>query len=195
MGVLPNIKHEIFAQAVATSPKTGLSQGECYTSAGFKTNGRSADACAARLLTDANVRSRIAELVAPAARRTRAKVDTLASQFDAVFDGAMGSAQFGAAGSAAAAKAKLLGFMRDKIELGSPGTFSSLATPQEVVDQMILESRDPHALVGVLESMLQMARERLSNMAVPVSTSTAPKVKPPTSEAEKSLELLRPGKR
>jgi hypothetical protein len=39
----------ILLAVVATSPKNGLSQGQCYEAAGFRTNGRSADACAARL--------------------------------------------------------------------------------------------------------------------------------------------------
>jgi hypothetical protein len=37
------------------------------------------------------------ELSEGAARKTRATVDTLAAQFDAVFDGAMASEQFGPA--------------------------------------------------------------------------------------------------
>jgi hypothetical protein len=39
----------------------------------------------------------------------------------------MGAAQFGAAGSAAAAKSKLLGFMRERIEIGAPGEFAECA--------------------------------------------------------------------
>jgi hypothetical protein len=59
-----------------------------------------------------------------------------------VVDGAMGSAQFGAAGSAAAAKAKLLGFMRERLELGPPGSFDAYKSLQEVAIKT-LEQLDP----------------------------------------------------
>src|ERR1700741_3746767 len=130
MGTLRNPRHELFCQYIATSPKTGWPQGRCYTEAGFKTADRSADACAARLLTEANIQNRIAELLAPTVKKTRATVDSLAAQFDAVFEGAMGNAQFGAAGSAASAKAKLLGFMREQIEIGGPGEFARCETAE-----------------------------------------------------------------
>ena len=109
MPALQNVRHERFAQNIATSTKTKWSNGRCYSEAGFKTDNRSADACAARLLTNANVSTRIEELLAPTVHKTRTTVDTLAAQLDAVFDGASDDRQWGAAGSAAALKAKLLG--------------------------------------------------------------------------------------
>ena len=190
---LKNQRHEAFAQRIATSPKTGLSQGQCYEAAGFKTNGRSADACAARLLTDANVSSRIAEILAPTVRKTRATVDSLAEQFDAVFDGAMGSAQFGTAGSAAAAKAKLLGFMRERLEVGGVGEFADCSTPEQVVDALLLDCRDPHEIVDLIERMATMARDRVTNMALPVAEAESKGPRP--NETEAALELLRPGLR
>jgi len=42
-----------------------------------------------------------------------ATVDDIAQQFDRVYDGATDDRQWGAAGSAASSKAKLLGHMRD----------------------------------------------------------------------------------
>jgi hypothetical protein len=191
MPALKNVKHELFAQRIATSPKTGLSQGQCYEAAGFKTNGRSADACAARLLTVANVQARIAELIEPTVRKTRATVDSLATQFDAVFDGAMGSAQFGAAGSAAAAKAKLLGFMREKIEVGSPGEFAAMNTVEQVVDAMLLLFDDPREALDGMRKLVEMAEERVANMATPFDAKS--RARP--SEADRSLALLRPGRR
>ena len=95
-------------------------------------------------------------------RKVKAKVDSLAQQFDALFDGAMGSAQFGAAGSAAAAKAKLLGFMRDQIEVGPPGAFSACTSVQEVLDKLVEDSADD--IAGSL-ALLDLMRDALTKAA------------------------------
>jgi hypothetical protein len=55
-------------------------------------------------------------------------------QLDRVFDGALNAEQFGAAGNAAGLKARLLGFMREKIEIGGAGEFDKCQTPDECVD-------------------------------------------------------------
>ena len=149
MPTLRNLKHEQFCQNIATSPKTGWPQGRCYVEAGFKTADRSADACAARLLTRANIQTRITELVEPTVRKTRTTVDTLAEQFDRVFSGALDAEQFGAAGNAAGLKARLLGFMRTQIEVGSPGSFDGCSTTEEVVAALLADQTPAEALAGL----------------------------------------------
>jgi hypothetical protein len=137
------------------------------------------------------MQARIAELLRPTVRKTRATVDSLSEQFDAVFDGAMGSAQFGAAGSAAAAKAKLLGFMRERLEVGAPGEFTNCSTPEHVVDALLLDCRDPHEIADMIERMAVMCRDRVANMAQPVKAEVTPKV----DEAAAAIEMFRPRKR
>jgi hypothetical protein len=191
MSALRNQKHEAFARNIATSTQTKWSNGRCYTEAGFKTEDRSADACAARLLTRANVQARIAELVEPAARKTRATVDSLASQFDAVFDGAMASAQFSAAGAAAAAKSKLLGFMRERLEVGAPGSFDGCVTTEDVMRTLLAET----TVSEVLESLAAFSAQieaYASDHATLVPAAEPAKPRAPGSEAERSLALLRP---
>ncbi len=84
MGILPNARHERFAQNKAK----GESTGPAYTAAGYKATGHSAEAAGGRLLKNVEVRDRIAELqgstakqitdVRDAARRhTLAAVETL----------------------------------------------------------------------------------------------------------------------
>jgi hypothetical protein len=58
-------------------------------------------------------------------------------QFDEVFDAAMGEKQLGAAGSAAAAKAMLFGFMRDRLEVGGVGEFDDCKTLDDIGGRMI----------------------------------------------------------
>jgi hypothetical protein len=186
MPTLPNPKLEKFCQHIATIPQTKWPQGRCYTEAGFKTAGRSADACAARLLTRANIKTRIAELLAPTVRKTRTTIDTLAEQFDAVFNGAMGSAQFGAAGSAAAAKSKLLGFMRDKLEVGGPGDFGTCETTEDVV-RALLSDQSPAQALELLDTMRGEVERYAADHAEVINVPFVPRM----NEVTESLRATR----
>jgi hypothetical protein len=189
MPALKNVRYEKFCQNIATSPKTGWPQGRCYVEAGFKTADRSADACAARLLTRANIQARIAELVEPTVRKTRATVDSLASQFDAVFDGAMSAAQFSAAGAAAAAKSKLLGFMRERLEVGGVGQFDQCQSPEEVIEALLTHHESPAAALAQLDELRAMIEAYASSHAVVISPEPG---RPRPDEAALSLAYLRP---
>jgi hypothetical protein len=90
---LKNQKHELFAQNIATAPKTGMSIAQAYIASGYAAREHAAESNVSRLLKNTEVQTRIAELVASTVRKVKATVDTLAQQFDAVFDGAMGSAR------------------------------------------------------------------------------------------------------
>jgi hypothetical protein len=190
MPALQNVRYERFCQNIATSPKTGWPQGRCYVEAGYKTADRSADACAARLLTRANIQARIAELLAPTVKKTRATIDTLAEQFDAVFEGAMSNAQFGAAGAAAAAKSKLLGFMRDKLEVGGVGSFDQCQTIEEAV-AVFLSDQTPTEALELLDVLRGQVEAYAASHATLVPASE-PARSVPGGEAERSLAYLRP---
>ncbi|MGM4870677.1 terminase small subunit [Bradyrhizobium sp. 956_D2_N1_5] len=168
MAPLRNQRHENFCHQIIEAARFGRTQGQAYSRAGFKADGASAEANASRLLTDANIQARIAELGRPTARRTRATVDTLAAQLDEVFAGASGDKQWGAAGSATALKAKLLGFMRDKLELGGPGDFAVAETPDEVVDRMIEDWGAQEAL-RVADLIKRLIEERVAGAAFDVT--------------------------
>jgi hypothetical protein len=190
--MLRNQKHERFAQNIATSTQTKWSNGRCYSEAGFKTDNRSADACAARLLTNANVSARIEELLAPTVRKTRTTVDTLAEQFDRVFSGALDAEQFGAAGNAAGLKAKLLGFMREKIEVGAAGEFDACQRVEDVVKQLL--AQEPAA--EVLQT-IDVLREEIVRAAADQAT-LVPAAEPARSRPDEvglSLQYLQPKRR
>lgn len=192
MAALKNIRYETFCQHIAMSPKTGWPQGRCYTEAGYKATSRAADSCAARMLTRDNIQRRIAELVEPAVRKTRTTVDTLAAQLDAVFDGATGDRQWGAAGSAAAIKAKLLGFMKDKLEVSGAGLYADCETPGDVIDRLVDDAGSAQEAIDQLQEIIAMLEERAGSTARDV---TPPPPRPRPSEVSAALELLRPGRR
>jgi phage terminase small subunit len=71
MAVLPNPRHERFAQELAK----GNNQAEAYRLAGYAE--KAAKECASRLLTDANVQNRVQELQGKAAERALISVESV----------------------------------------------------------------------------------------------------------------------
>jgi hypothetical protein len=192
MSALANIRHETFAQLIAQAPKRGLSNAECYRQAGYRVAaGPACDVSASRLLSSDKVQARIAELIEPTVRKTRATVDSLASQFDRVFDGALGAEQFGAAGNAAGLKARLLGFMKEKIEIGAPGDFASCETIEQIVDKL-LDQQSPADALLLLDQFRDLIEQRAANLADIVD---APLVPQASNEAAKAIELFRPARK
>jgi hypothetical protein len=146
MAPLKNQRWELFVRNLIEGAKHGWPASQAYIRSGYKADDATARANASRLLAKDSIRMRLAELTAPATKKTRATVDTLAQQFDAVFDGAMSNAQFGAAGAAAAAKSKLLGFMRDRLEVGGVGAFDNCQTMPELVEALLANESPAEAL-------------------------------------------------
>jgi hypothetical protein len=75
---LPSPRHELFAQAVAS----GWSAAKAYALAYSRPRTGATRASAARLLTDVNVRRRIAELRAQAAEQAKASLQALIPALD-----------------------------------------------------------------------------------------------------------------
>lgn len=101
MPILPNPRHESFAQALAK----GKSATEAYTLAGYKGD-RTA---ASRLSTNVNVRARVDELQGKVAKKVEVTVESLAAEYDEVRQLAITEKQLGAANQSTAGKAKLFG--------------------------------------------------------------------------------------
>ncbi|MEH2547142.1 hypothetical protein V1283_003787 [Bradyrhizobium sp. AZCC 2262] len=192
MPALTNQKHENFAQLTVRGATQGLSQAQIYQMAGYAAEGHAAAMAASRLMKKDEVRARIAELTAPAERKTRTTVDTLTEQFDRVFDGAVAAEQFGAASNAAGLKARLLGFMRERIEIGPPGAFGDL-TIEKVTSDMIeqLGGGDAASALSAFDEMIAEVRADLEGRAAAGATIVDP-TPPPSNEAALGLAMLRP---
>lgn len=81
MGVLDNPRHELFAQGIAK----GQSQREAYKAAGYETaNDATTDANASRLLSDARVMLRVAELQEIAAKHTGITIERIAVELSKI---------------------------------------------------------------------------------------------------------------
>lgn len=70
---------------------------------------------AVRILADANVKQRVAELQAKQAADAQVTADTLRAKFERCYDGAMAVGQFAAAVSAQQNVAKLYGLLNDRV--------------------------------------------------------------------------------
>jgi hypothetical protein len=187
MPALRNQRQEMFCLMMYEGRKHGWPPHVCYTKAGYKATKHAAEVAASRLLKKAEIIARQAELSAPAVRKTKTTVDSLALQFDQVFEGAIGSEQFGAAGAAAAAKAKLFGFMREKIEVGAPGEFDKCETAEQVVEK-VLQDQTPQQALEVLDILRTLVEQRAGDLALVVEQ---PKPSP-IDTASAALRLYTP---
>lgn len=109
MPVLPNARHERFAQELAK----GKTADEAYENAGYQANRHNAS----RLKTNEHILSRIVEIQERGAEKAAVTVETIANQLDEDRTLARECRQTSAAVSASVAKAKLFGLMPDKHEV------------------------------------------------------------------------------
>jgi hypothetical protein len=71
MPALKNPRHEQFAQMIVLGTKNGWTQGAAYSRSGYKAEGQAAETNASRLLKNAQIQARLAELAEPVAKRTQ----------------------------------------------------------------------------------------------------------------------------
>ena len=175
MPALKNVRRELFAQAIAKSPGTGQSATQCYLSAGYRAEGHGAEVAASRLLSQVEVQQRIAEITAPAVRKTRVTVASLIEQLDGIIDGASVDKQWGAAGSATTTKAKIAGLLRERLEIGNVGDFADCKTPEDVADALIEDhDGDARAALALCERIRDLVEARVLSQARDITPSTQP---------------------
>ena len=109
-----NAKQERFAQSLAQ----GMNASAAYKAAGYAaTKDGAIRANASRLLTNANVKSRIAELQRQAAAKTLVTIESITAELDASLAIATQQQNPAAMTSASMAKAKLHGLVVDRAEV------------------------------------------------------------------------------
>jgi hypothetical protein len=190
MPALRNPRRELFCQLIPQGTKNGWSQAEIYRRCGYKAAGHSAEVLASNLLKNIEVQRRIAEITAPAVRKARVTTETLIAQFDQVFDAAMSDKQFGAASSAATVKAKLTGFLRTQIEIGSVGSFDGLETTEQIITELLADQTASEALQQ-LDTLRELIEHHAADHADIVVTEPA-RPRAPGGEADTALALYRP---
>jgi hypothetical protein len=185
---LKNVKHEVFAQQLVHGQKFGWTRGACYSRAGYKAEGESAEVSASRLLNNVKngVAARVQEIVGAGAKRAAVTVESLMDELNAVLNGAVDAKQFGAARAAIDTKARLKGLMHDRVEIGRVGEFDEPLSVDSVARNML----DGMPLDEVLqlcaeirEAVLRIASER-AQLVIPSASGTSVRS---TNETAKAL--------
>lgn len=178
MGALKNLRHESFAQQLVMAQKFGWTQGAAYSRAGYSAEGMAAEAAASRLLKDVKngIAGRVQEIVGAGAKRARVTVQDLLADLDRVMSRAETAEQFSAAQQAIVSKAKLLGLMKEKLEISS-GDFSQCETPGQVVDKLLQDLSDLGDPLAALDELREQLVQRLADQARDITPAPAkPKV-------------------
>ncbi len=137
MPALTNVRRELFCQLV----KRGIPPYRAYPLAGYS----AAPSSPYRMLEDARVKRRLAELTRHIAVKTLVTVESVTRELDAVTVGATAAEQFGAARAAIETKAKLHGLLVERKETGQPGDFAALASRDAVLAMIRAEYGDQAA--------------------------------------------------
>jgi hypothetical protein len=151
MGILTNPRHELFAQELAK----GKSATEAYAGAGYKPCRQNA----ARLTTNDDIRARLAEIQAQAAKKSEVTVQSLLDELEHARARADSLDQLGEAVKAISEKAKISGLLTTKIEI----TNNTGETLDDWVDAMLsgpggpiegfypVDARDRQGLIDLVQ--------------------------------------------
>src|SRR5512147_2655907 len=120
MPTLRNPRREKFALALSE----GKSASQAYIDAGYKPCRQNA----ARMMTNDDIKARVAELQAGAAKQSAVTLETILAELADAAAVAKDRGQAQALVSAAMSKAKLLGLDIQRIEVGAPGDFDGLTS-------------------------------------------------------------------
>lgn len=192
MPPLKNIRHEAFAQRLVSATKTKMTNGQCYTGSGYKAADDAAEACAARLLGDVRngIQNRVNEIMEAGARRASVTVESLLGEYDEVRDLAKADKQHGVVKSATDSKGKLVGLLRDRVEVGEPGSFDQCQTVEDVIAKLLQQTAADDVL-DVLDTLRLGVLEQAANAAKPVAAASQVN----GNELAANMQIYHPGKK
>lgn len=167
MPVLKSPRREAFAQNVAKSPKTGKTLGPCYEASGYKARGHSAEQLGSQMLKNIEVRDRVSEILRPAVAKTRVTVESLIAELETTIGDARAAKQHTVVVNALALSAKLVGLLRDRVEVGGVGEFDAYDTVEGVVGAFMAD-RPPTEALATLDALRAAIEEHAADRALPV---------------------------
>ena len=190
MPALRNQRRETFCRMIIEAAKRGLPQTWAYEKAGYRADGHSAEVNASRLLNYAEIKARIAELGAPAVRRTRVSIESLLNELEMTINDARGDGQHSVVVNALTLSAKLVGLLRDRVEIGHVGEFDACTSSDEVIEKLLSRHESPAAALAELDELRSMIEDYAATHAAVVRSDPV-RPQEPGSEAERSLALFR----
>src|SRR5215472_11249625 len=140
MPVLPNPRHEAFAQAIFVglcSPNIYPTRGHAYNAAGYRAKdagkaGGSAEVAACNLLKKIKIFDRVRELQEQAAERAGESADKCVRELNQLRKDAHSDKAYGAAVAAVMGKAKILNLVVDQHALVTAQDFSTANSMQDI---------------------------------------------------------------
>src|SRR5262245_32362559 len=131
MGPLRNSRHEAFCRALFENK----SADEAYVVAGYKASRQNAH----RLTTNEDIRQRLTELQAEAAKKSEVSVQSLLNELEEARLKAGSLEQYGTVVKAIVAKAQIAGISTQRIEVSHSYDFTHCNTTQDVADGIALD--------------------------------------------------------
>ncbi len=189
MPALHNQKHENFCLLTVRGAAQGLNQSQIYQMAGYTCDERVAAANASRLLKNANIRARIAELTAPAAKKAAITIETLLTKLEANIIGAEAKGQHGAVNGSISLMAQLRGLLINRTEIGEVGAFDQATTIADVARLLLQDQSAAEALAtlaALCDEIERIGGDRAELVPAPEPARARP------DEAALSLNYLRP---
>ena len=183
MPVLPNPRHEAFAQAIFVglcSPNLYPTRGHAYNAAGYRAKdagkaGGSAEVAACNLLKKIKIFDRVRELQAQAAERAQESADKCVQELNQLRRDAHSDKAYGAAVAAVMDKVKILNFIvgrppNTSVDFSSTNSMEDIgrkllqsvgfASPDDVSIQAAIEAND------VFIAQLEQIRDRAQQLTL-----------------------------
>ena len=165
MPVLTNRKYEAFARALFEGIPKGLTQGQAYSTAGYKATGDAAETAACRLLKNVPaITNRVAELQGALAKRKEITVASLVDELYEAVEVAKANGQAGAMVAASTLKARMAGLLRDRIEITNVKPLEGCKSVDDVAREVLIE------LCGVspTSKMIEQAKAAFSQFSAEI---------------------------
>jgi len=175
MPTLKNPKHEALAQLIPQGARNGWTQGECYQRAGYRCSGHAAEVAASRLLKNVDIQTRIAELQAPAIRKTGVTVASLLRELELARSAAQTDGQFSSAVAAISGKFRVAGLDREDGIGGSE--FAKCETADEVM-RVLMANETPTEVLEQLTDLQAEVERYAANLATLVPGSEPARPRP-----------------
>jgi hypothetical protein len=155
MPPLRNQRRELFCQNVVKNAKNGMNLTEAYRASGYRGEGHVAEVGGSRLMSNVEVRMRVNELTRPAVAKARITVESLLAELETTIVDARGAKQHSVVVRSLELAAKLVGLLRDRVEVGSPSEFAGLETSEQIYRAIVDEvfDGDPGAALAALDEM------------------------------------------
>jgi hypothetical protein len=184
----------MFCQNLVRNAKHGMNLTRAYIASGYEGRGHVAESGGSRLMSYVEIQMRVDELARPAVRKAQITIESLLGELETTIADAREAKQHSVVVRSLELAAKLVGLLKDRVEVGRPGEFDDCSSPQEVIDRLLEQhGTDPRAMVSGLRAMMDSIETRVAKMAAeaaPPAMSPRPASGPPRTRSGKLQEGL-----